>query len=237
MIHRTWLVPGVAVGLLSGCGGSTESPADAGGPDASQEAASSDAGPSGQDASPDVAVEAASRNSACTPLSQQTGTVIDTDHGRLDGTLVYVLPLGGSMACNGDESHVHLQIEVSGLVYDVAVDVGATGDEVGTYEETLAVPGGAWAEGWHGTDSLSYLSLGVKASQMPIASPSDVATQVESILQSTSQISIFCTGYTQDNGCHDVHYENGNGEDGAIVLEPTAAMSPILFFRFQDQTF
>lgn len=202
---------------------------------------------SGQDGEADAAgssgaldadVDAAPRNAACTPLSQQTGTAVNTSHGRLDGTLVFVLPVGGSGKCNGDDSHVHLQIEVSGSVYDVAVDIGATGDEVGLYTTSIAVPGGAWSEGWHGTDTLSYPSLGLKSSEFPIQAPTDVASQVESLLESTSKISIFCTGYTPgDNGCHDVHYENGNGEDGAIILDPTSATSTVLFFRFQAQSF
>ena len=33
------------------------------------------------------------------------------------------------------------------------------------------------------------------------------------------KIAVFCTGYSEGNGCHDVHYENGNGKDGAIVLD------------------
>ena len=131
---------------------------------------------------------------------------------------------------------MHLQIEVSGLVYDVAVDIGASGDEVGMLQDSIAVPGGVWAEGWHGTDSLTYSTLGVKSSSLTPAAPADVAAQVEALLASTSKISVFCTGYTPtDNGCHDVHYENGSGKDGAIVLDPSSATSPILFFRFQGR--
>ncbi len=224
------------------------------GDDASSTSGSDDAGPgqSGKDASGPGAdsgspppppfdageADAAPRNAACTPTSQQTGTLVNTQHGRLDGTLVYVLPVGGSGKCNGDDSHVHMQIEVSGLVYDVAVDIGASGDEVGLYEQTLAVPGDAWAEGWHGTDSLSYPSIGLKSAQFPVGAPADVASQVEALLAPVSKVSVFCTGYTPtDNGCHDVHYENGNGEDGAIVLDPSSATSPVLFFRFQGQSF
>jgi hypothetical protein len=179
----------------------------------------------------------APRNSACTPTSKQTGTLVNTPHGRLDGTLVYVLPVGGSSACNGDDSHVHLQIAVSGLVYDVAVDVGSTGDDVGMYQTTLALPDGAWAEGWHGSDSLSYSTLGLHSTEFPTTSPSDIAASVESLVEDTAEISIFCTGYSEGDGCHDVHYENGNGDDGAIVLNPAAATPTILFFRFSDQTF
>jgi hypothetical protein len=239
----------------SGAGSTSENDGGAGGTAASDGGASSapesgsaagggngDAGADGSPgASPDASTPpadgGAARNTACTPLSQETGTLIDTSHGRLDGTLVYVLPVGGSSACNGDDSHVHLQIEVSGNVYDVAVDIGSSGDDVGMYETTLALPGGPWAEGWHGADALGYTSLGLHSTEFPVVSPSTAAADVESLLEDTSEISIFCTGYSQGDGCHDVHYEDGTSNDGAIVLNPTAATPSIVFFRFSDETF
>jgi hypothetical protein len=164
--------------------------------------------------------------------------VVNTNHGRLDGTLVYVLPVDGSSSCNGDSSHVHLQIEVAGNVYDVAVDVGKSGDEVGWYQQTMSVPGGGWSEGWHGSDDLGYSSLGLTSSQFATLDPSSMASEIETLLADTSQISIFCTGYTPgDNGCHDVHYQDGKSQDGAIVLDPMASTSPVVFFRFTDETF
>ncbi|MFI5298372.1 MAG: hypothetical protein ACHREM_09760 [Polyangiales bacterium] len=178
------------------------------------------------------------RNSSCTPLSKQTGTAVNTNHGRLDGTLVYVLPVDGSSSCNGDSAHVHLQIEVSGSVYDVAVDIGKSGDEVSWLQQTIAVPGGPWAEGWHGSDALGYSSLGLSSSAFTALSPSNMGMEVETLLAGTSKISIFCTGYTPgDNGCHDVHYQDGSSQDGAIVLDPTSPTSPIVFFRFSTQSF
>jgi hypothetical protein len=242
-----------SVACLAACGGASSAPpgvsddggtgdagtiGSGGGDSGGGTADGGDAGTSSSDASglPDDSGSAA-RNSTCTPLSQQTGTAVDTSHGRLDGTLVYVLPLKGSNACNGDDSHVHLQVEVSGQVYDVAVDVGSTGDEVGLYQTSLALSGGAWSEGWHGSDSLAYPTLGLHSTSFPLDSPSSIAASVEALLQDTAQISIFCTGYSQGNGCHDVHYENGAGNDGAIVLDPSAATPSVLFFRFSDQTF
>lgn len=238
-----WSCGFAAVTTLVACGGksaATEGPSDASdeSPSTAQDAASNgDADDGGGPSSGTDGGGAAPRNSACTPLSQQKGTAVNTSHGRLDGTLVYVLPVDGSPACNGDDSHVHLQVEVSGSVYDVAVDVGTSGDEVGFYEDTMTVPGGVWAEGWHGTDALTYSSLGVSSSELPLASPDAVAAAIESHLADTSKISIFCTGYSQDNGCHDVHYENGAGKDGALVLDPTSASSPMMFFRFSADTF
>jgi hypothetical protein len=164
---------------------------------------------------------------------------VNTSHGRLDGTLVFVVPpVAGYDQCNGDSSHVHLQVEVSGSVYDIAVDIGtAPDDQVGMYQEAVALPGGAWSEGWHGADALSYRSLGLSSANFPIESPTAIANVIESLLDDTSEISIFCTGYTQDNGCHDVHYENGTSTDGALVLNPSAASPTVVFFRFSTQTF
>jgi hypothetical protein len=132
---------------------------------------------------------------------------------------------------------VHLQVEVSGDIYDVAVDIGtAPNDEVGLYQDTITVPGGVWAEGWHGTDALAYPTLGLSSTSFPIQAPTTIGGTVASLLAGVSKISIFCKGYRQGNGCHDVHYENGQ-TDGAIVLDPTSATSSTLFFRFTSDSF
>jgi hypothetical protein len=188
------------------------------------------------DASSNVDGGLATRNAACTPSSQQNGTAVNTAYGRLDGTLVFVVGVDQGHACNGDSSHVHLQVEVSGDVYDVAVDIGQSDDEVGLYQGNLNVPGGTWSEGWHSSDTLSYRSSGVSSSSFPLVAPNPLGSNIESLLAGTSKISIFCTGYSQGNGCHDVHYVDGS-KDGAIVLDPTSADSPVLFFRFSSQNF
>jgi hypothetical protein len=249
--HRLSLLLGLIAPLAS-CGGSTAraiSSVDASSPPSLDAHFSADVS-SAADGSPDVStpadavsppgIDAASdapRNASCTPTSSETGTAVSTDYGRLDGTLVYVVDVGKDPQCNGDDSHVHLQIQVSGSIYDVAVDIGtAPNDEVGILQQTMALPGGAWQEGWHATAALSYTSLGLMSASFLTTSPDPLAAQVEGLLASTTQISIFCKGYKQGNGCHDVHYENGY-DDGAIFLDPSSAMSPVLFFRFTDQSF
>ena len=149
-----------------------------------------------------------------------------------------MLPINGQHSCNGDSSHVHLQIEVSGAVYDVAVDIGMSSGEAGWYEQAMAMPGGAWSEGWHGSDSLGYDRLGVHSSVFTTLAPNALGSEVESLLANTSEISVFCTGYMPDNnGCHDVHFRDGNSSDGAIVLDPLSPTPHILFLRFATQTF
>ena len=234
--------------VASACGGSTDAPPPGGMTDSGSP--TRDGAPPGADAASDAPASndgspvmpedgGAMRNASCTPLTDQTGMAVNTPYGRLDGTLVYVLPVGGSSACNGDDSHVHLQIEVAGSVYDVAVDIGSSGanNGVGYEQQTIAVPGGAWSEGWHGTDDLSYKTLGLSSTSFMTMTPQQMGDEVVALLVNTSKISIFCTGYDPGfNGCHDVHYKNGT-QDGAIFLDPTAAMSPVLYFRFTNQTF
>jgi hypothetical protein len=198
-----------------------------------------------RDASRDIEVEAAaeagppdgppSYTSACTPLSQQTGTAVNSTHGRLDGYLSFVVPQGGEKACNGDDSHVHLQVRVNGIIYDVAVDIGTFTGDSNLYEANMPIPGGPWSEGWHDL-GLSYPQLGLHSTQFTPEDPATLGQKIQSELAGVNHVSIFGDGYMQGNGCHDVHYENGT-QDGALIIEPLSPQAHIMFFRFSTQTF
>ena len=173
-----------------------------------------------------------------TPTRQQCtgnfGSGLSATHGRLDGYLVSIVAPGGSKTCNGDSSHVHLQVMMKGAIYDVAVDTGSSGDDIYYLAKNIAIPDGAWSEGWHTSDSLSYKTLGITSSELTKMSPSAAPTAVEGELASANHISVFGTGYNA-NGLHLIHY-NG-GKDGAIVIEPQAATSRVLLFRFSEDSF
>ena len=69
----------------------------------------------------------------------------DPTFGRLDGFLVAIVPPANMQACNDDESHVHLQIRMSGMIYDVAIDVTdetTMVDDVHTTTRDIAMPVG-----------------------------------------------------------------------------------------------
>jgi hypothetical protein len=201
--------------------------ADGGASDAGTEAAV-DAGGS-PDGTP-------SRTSSCTPLSQETGTALNTYDGRLDGYLSYVVPRGGSGACNGDDSHVHLQVKMQGNIYDVAVDIGKFSGDVLFYESDMPLPGGAWSEGWHGGDILGYPKIGVHSGQFTPQDPATLGAKIASELTSVNHISVFGSSYSQGNGCHDVHYVDG-ANDGAIAIQPLAGKAHVIFLRFSTQSF
>ena len=227
--------------LLAACGGtsfSDPSAVDAGGPPSDGSSPSPgmdgskpllDAGKGADDGTP-------SYTSQCTPLSQQNGTSINTTFGRLDGTLAYVVPQGGSSSCNGDFSHVHLQIKANGSIYDVAVDIGKTAGDVLFYEADMAIPASAWSEGWHGTDFVSYPQIGLHAGQFAPEDPATLGKKIEAELATVNHIAVFGKGYPTGNGCHDIHYENGS-TDGAIVIDPLSAKAHVLFFHFSTQSF
>jgi hypothetical protein len=230
--------------LAAACGGSSASAPglEGGAGDAQVEATLPDSG--AETASPQEGGETGSsldgtpmRTAACTPLTQQTGSAASSYHGRMDGTVSYVLPQGGLESCNGDDSHVHLQVLMNGSVYDVAIDIGegSPGDMI-LYETDIAMPDGAWSEGWHSTDGLSYQGLGLTPGEFTLMSPAEINQKLVAELATVNHVSVFCVGYQpQGNGCHDVHYEN-DSDDGALVLEPLSPVAHVLFFHFSDQT-
>jgi hypothetical protein len=240
-LHLPWWLSlafvGVACGGASSAGnvgnGNDSGTLDAGGGsadggDAANAEAGDDSSPSSTDGTP-------SYTSACTPLTQQTGVAINSFHGRLDGYLAYVVPQGGPSSCNGDDSHVHLQVRMDGNIYDVAVDIGQTPGDALFYEADMPIPQGPWSEGWHNV-GLSYPQLGIHSTMFASEVPATLGQKIQSELAGVNHIAVFGDGYSTYNGCHDVHYENGT-EDGAIVINPLAATPHILFFRFSTQTF
>jgi hypothetical protein len=246
-LHISCFVILAAALSTAACGGSTSSAASSGaGEDGGAAGADSAAADDGGAATPESGASEAdaeagvddgkpTRTSACTPLSQQTGTAINSFHGRLDGYLVYIVPQGGPSSCNGDYSHVHLQVKMNGNIYDVAVDIGKTAGDALFYEADMPPPHGTWQEGWH-NDGLSYPQLGVHSTQFTSETPASLAQKIESELANVNHISVFGDAYTTNNGCHDVHYQNGSA-DGAIVINPLSPTAHILFFRFSTQSF
>ena len=145
------------------------------------------------------------------------------------------MPQGGAHSCNGDTSHVHLQVRMKGSVYDVAVDIGTFTGDSNLYEADMPMPGGPWAEGWHNVP-LSYTALGLHSPQFTPEDPTTLAQKIVTELAGVNHVSIFGDAYAQGNGCHDVHYED-DSLDGALILEPLSPRAHILFFRFSTQSF
>jgi hypothetical protein len=231
------LVLGASV--AAACGGSAttaqETESDAGVPDASLDAA-----PSSDGASTilDAAVDAPAVDSGDgTPTRQACtgnfGAALTTEFGRLDGYIVSIVDVGQSeMTCNGDTSHVHLQVMMMGGIYDVAMNVDGL-----FYEMDMAMPSPPWSEAWHGgTIANDYPALGIHSTDFTMLGIAMTGAEVEAELANANHVSIYGTGYGT-TGMHDTHYE-GHMNDGMVVINPqTPSVSHILFFDFTGDTF
>jgi len=168
------------------------------------------------------------------PCTNTLGHALTAVHGRLDGYLVAIVPVGAH-SCNGDDTHVHLQVRASGSVYDVAVNVSDPAN-VHYLAQDMTMPDGPWSEGWHPGQAalLDYPTIGAHSTAFTALSTADLAKALDTELADVNHVSIFMTGYG-DNGGHLVH-RNGAGEDGAIVVRPLGA-SRLLMFHFAGTVF
>lgn len=164
---------------------------------------------------------------ACT---SSFGSALTVDHGRLDGYLVSIVP-ANTHQCNGDSSHLHLQVKANGAVYDVAVNLDALEAEL-----DAPLPGTPWTEGWHASAPLDYAKdLNLHASVFAASSATAQRTHLEALLANVNHIVIYATAY-DPTGAHLVHRE-GSDRDGAIILDPLASTPHVVAFRFAQDTF
>lgn len=160
------------------------------------------------------------------------GAALSTGHGRMDGYLVSIVAPTTVKGCNADSDHVHLQVKINGAIYDVAVNV----DGVLTKELGHALLDGAWSEGWHPGDDLDFVNdLSLHDGDFTSITKTAAVQQVQSFLANANHVSVFATGYGTD-GAHLVH-RNGNGNDGALIINPLSANPQYLVFHFPGQTF
>ncbi|HEY8076466.1 MAG TPA: hypothetical protein VIF62_20215 [Labilithrix sp.] len=231
-----WLSIG---GLLAACGGAETSSAPI---PAATDSSSSSGGatpppgttppPGGTTSSsgapPPSSTDGTPTRVACT---SSFGSALTTAHGRLDGYLVSIVPESTRNECNADSSHVHLQVKANGAVYDVAVNLD-------TLEATtdIALPGGAWSEGWHANSSLDYpTDLSLHSSAFTTTTSSAERMHIESALANANHVAIWATGY-DPTGAHLVHRQGG-GRDGAIAIDPLDPKAHVLAFRFSTDSF
>jgi hypothetical protein len=166
------------------------------------------------------------------PCTSNFGDGLAGTFGRLDGTIVSVVPNGHTGSCNSDRSHVHLQVLSNGQVYDVAVNT----DGGFVAEKDLPLPGGAWTDGWHRGGSLDYVQdLGLHVADFQSQNEPALEQYVLDALTNANHVSVFATLYSH-GGIHLVH-RRANDQDGALVLDPLSPKARVLVFHFSDQTF
>lgn len=199
-------------------------------------------GASGRDDNGEVSVQAATAGDGGSstdgtptrqPCTSQFGSGLAGTFGRLDGTIVAVVPHGRG-SCNADRSHVHVQVLSSGSVYDVAVNTDG-----GFYAEiSHALPGEPWRDGWHRGGSLDYRSdLGLHSNDFNTANNAQLERVLLNALADANHVSVFASLYSH-GGVHLVHRaRSGQPVDGALVLDPLAPSARVFAFHFSDQRF
>ena len=171
-----------------------------------------------------------------TCTNQLGNALVTNQFGRLDGYLRAFVPPGGG-GCNADSDHVHLQVEMNGAIYDVAIDVtGAGVDDVHTLTRDVAMPGPVWAEGFHAGIPTDYIAFAhVHSMDFPLLTKVQMTSALMTELATVNHISVYTIPYGPD-GAHLVH-RNGNGRDGMIVTQPLSSPPHVRMFSFTDQAF
>jgi hypothetical protein len=203
-------------------------PPDAGAPDAgAPDSGVPDAGPA----------DAGDKSATC---ASTFGSALTASFGRLDGTILAVLPPNDQACALPNSTHLILQVTMNGEAYRMVVDVHST---VGTpdvwfYEQDGALLGGAWADGWHTGIGLDYLAdLQLHSTQFTEMTTADLVPKVTSELELGAHVSVFATsGSTEPNSAHLVH-RNIPHQDGAIVINPDGPTPHWMFLRFGEQSF
>ena len=240
-----WVFALTAIALLalaaapSGCSGSTlATPAQAGpgtNPDGTTDTDAGDTDGSGGDPDATAAADgAAPAFSDGTPTrttcSSTLGMGLSPDHGRLDGTLVSIVPATGAH-CSSDPDHLHLQVLMNGANYDIAVNLDGLEGEI-----DAPLPGVPFAEGWH-VMNLDYAKdLGLHSDALTVTTPAMIRARVIDQLTNANHISVFGTGYPGSDGAHLIH-RKATAHDGALVINPLGAKAHVIAFRFSTDTF
>ena len=164
---------------------------------------------------------------ACTST---LGMGLSPDHGRLDGTLVSIVPEKGAR-CPSDLAHLHLQVRMNGANYDIAVNLDGFEGEI-----DAPLPGIPFAEGWHPMNLDYAQNLGLHSTALNVTTPATIRARVVAQLTNANHISVFGTGYPGSDGAHLIH-RKATARDGALVINPLAAKAHVIAFRFATDTF
>lgn len=161
-------------------------------------------------------------------------------NGAIEGELVSLVPPGGG-GCPSDSDHLHLQIDVSGKRYDVAIDVNSTkgGNPIALLTKDVA-PGAALPLGWNAVGYNFVTSLGAHSGDFkPSSSPSALIASLTAELAPVSRVTIHGKSYTDGSGIHDIHKTGCCDKDGVILAHGIGAggTDHAIALRFSTDSF
>jgi hypothetical protein len=167
------------------------------------------------------------------------GSSLTNAFGRLDGTVLAVVPPGDNACALPNATHVVIQVIWAGAAYRMVLDVLSNSGNPDVFFNEIDAPlaAGPWSEGWHPGVMLDYVNtLGVHAGSFTEMKEADLVAKVTSEIDLGAHISVFATSAGYPDSAHLIHRNIPNA-DGAIVVRPESASPHYLLFRFAEQAF
>ncbi len=161
-----------------------------------------------------------------------------TGFGRLDGTVLAIVPPGNQTCPFPNSTHIILEVEQAGKAYRMVATVkSSSGNPVLAFaERDAALVGPAWEEGWHLGVSLDYVStLGLHRLDFAPTPMPQLVDAISAQLDLGARVSVYATVEDQPDSAHLIH-RNASNTDGAIVIHADTAPHYLLM-RFDDQLF
>lgn len=167
------------------------------------------------------------------------GETLTDAFGRLDGTVLAVVPPNDQACALPNMTHLVIQVTMQGAAYRLVLDVLSNqGDpDVFFFETDAPLVGEAWSEGWHTDVPLDYVTtLALHSTMFQPMKEADLVAKVTSEIELGAHISIFGTSQGEHDSAHLIH-RNVTNADGAIVVGPDSGHPHYLLFRFDEQQF
>lgn len=174
--------------------------------------------------------------------ASQFGSALTNAFGRVDGTVVAVVPPADPNCAMRNDDHIVVQVNFDGGVHRMVINIESSfGDpRIRLRQLSAPLPAPAFEAGWHPGLRLDYpsqLSVHSDGGWTPLTLR-EAAARVYDLVEVGTPISVYATssGGSFAASAHKVH-RNGNNTDGALVLNPTSASPTWVLFHFANQTF
>ena len=185
-------------------------------------------------AAPDLGTPDLAEDKAAHCVADMYGAQLTNSFGRLDGTVVAVVKPSDQQCDGVNNDHVVLEVLANGGVYRMVINVLSSSAVTQVFETEIqhTLPGAAWTEGWHPTETLDYANLGTHKADFTPYDLIPLSARIADKITVDAKISVYATSSGGDSA-HLVHRNKPN-QDGAIVLDPISPSPTWMLFAFDN---
>jgi len=173
------------------------------------------------------------------PCVGSFGQDLPDGFGRMDGTIVAVVPPGHPTCPASNDDHLILEVRQGGHVYRIVTAVISTvgNPDMAFIDHAAPLAGPAWSEGWHPGINFDFVTdLGLHRLDFAPRTENDLVYSLNQRLELGAKVSVFATVENDPASAHLVHRTGDSATDGAIVIDPDTAPH-YLAMRFDNQLF